>query len=680
MSDRHHISARRATSLSYGGAIRLLALVLTLTAQTVVGAVAQTPPTVRADRPTTFTNPVMARGADPWVIQWEGQYIMSQSRGGVGVFIGATPHLYDWNNVEWTHVWQPEPDRMWSRHIWAPEIHRINDKWYIYVAADDGDNVNHRMYVLEGQGPNPWDPYELKGKITDPSDRWAIDATVLQMPDGKLYFVWSGWEGYEDVAQFIYIAPMSDPLTVSGERVLISKPDYEWEKRGGAPAVNEGPQVLWNGDHLFMTYSASGSWSDDYCLGLLRWTGGDPLDPASWEKHPEPVFQKTNRVFGPGHASFAKSPDGTEDWIVYHAARRSGAGWNRNIRIQPFTWNEDGSPNFGEPIPAGVPLPIPSDLVVTPTPVPDVVNVGGPGEMRFADASRGRPFSKDPSVIWFQDQYYLYYSMRHERDDRQWGIGIARSDDLIHWEKISELEVGGDYEARGFCAPAAIVLDGKVHLFYQNYGYGRDDAICHAWSQDGVHFTRNPTNPVFRPTGDWNCGRAIDAEPFVHDGKLFLYWATRDPDFRVQMLGVATAPLDSDYGRNAWTQQCDAPILAPVLEWEKNCIEAASICRRGDRLFMFYAGAYNNEPQQVGVAVSEDGLIWERLSNAPFLSNGEPGTWNSSESGHPSIFVDPDGATYLFFQGNNDNGRTWFLSKVRVYWDDQGLPTLDKPL
>ncbi|MFO8153919.1 hypothetical protein, partial [Thioalkalivibrio sp.] len=103
----------------------------------------------------------------------------------------------------------------------------------------------------------------------------------------------------------------------------------------------------------------------------------------------------------------------------------------------------------------------------------------------------------------------------------------------------------------------------------------------------------------------------------------------------------------SDFGRAAWTQQCDAPILEPVLDWEKNCIEAATICRRGDRLFMFYAGAYNNEPQQVGVAVSEDGLRWKRLSDEPFLTNGAPGTWNSSESGHPCIFVDPDGAAHL---------------------------------
>ena len=87
---------------------------------------------------------------------------------------------------------------------------------------------------------------------------------------------------------------------------------------------------------------------------------------------------------------------------------------------------------------------------------------------------------------------------------------------------------------------------------------------------------------------------------------------------------------------------------------------------------MFYAGAYNNEPQQIGVAESTDGIAWERLSDQPFLKNGKPGTWNSSESGHPHIYEAPDGRTFLFYQGNNDNGKTWYLSQIEVLWNKKG--------
>jgi len=137
---------------------------------------------------------------------------------------------------------------------------------------------------------------------------------------------------------------------------------------------------------------------------------------------------------------------------------------------------------------------------------------------------------------------------------------------------------------------------------------------------------------------------------------------------KVQMLGVAGADLKSDYGRGAWKQLGDGPILKSELAWEKQCIEAPSVLQRGNTLFLFYAGGYNNEPQQIGCATSRDGLHWTRLSSEPLLPNGTAGTWNSSESGHPGIFRNEDGRTYLFFQGNDDHGKSWFLSCVELGW------------
>lgn len=298
-------------------------------------------------------------------------------------------------------------------------------------------------------------------------------------------------------------------------------------------------------------------------------------------------------------------------------------------------------------------------------------------KMYFGDTSRtGVPFAKDPHVVKFQGRYLMYYSIPPYKDQsnpaKGWGIGIAESRDLTAWKKVGEITPEGDYEQKGLCAPGALVVGDKVNLFYQTYGNGKNDAICHAVSDDGIHFRRNPTNPIFRPTGDWNCGRAIDAEVFRVDDRYLLYFATRDADYKIQMQGVASAPATTSFNREDWTQLGTGPILKPEFPWEGECIEGASIVRQGDWLYMFYAGAYNNKPQQVGVARSRDGVKWERLSNKPFLTNGDPGSWNSSESGHPHLFKDDNGRTYLFYQGNNDNGKSWYLSKVEVKWNKQG--------
>ena len=247
---------------------------------------------------------------------------------------------------------------------------------------------------------------------------------------------------------------------------------------------------------------------------------------------------------------------------------------------------------------------------------------------------------------------------------------------LVDWKKAGELKNEGDVEQNGFCAPGAIVLRDKVHLFYQSYGNSRQNAICHAWSNDGIRFIRNSTNPVFRPTGGWNCGRAIDADVIEHKGRLLLYWATRDPEMKIQMQGVSAAPIDSDFSRNEWTQlNKHGPILKPQLSWEHDCIEAAAMALHEGKLYMFYAGGYNCQPQQIGVAASDDGVHFTRLFKSPFLPNGPPGSWNSSESGHPFIFQDEDGRDYLFYQGNPDQGKTWQLSVVPIGWE-QGRPVL----
>ena len=163
----------------------------------------------------------------------------------------------------------------------------------------------------------------------------------------------------------------------------------------------------------------------------------------------------------------------------------------------------------------------------------------------FGDTSRtGVPFSKDPHVVNFGGRYLMYFSIPPQKGDKTagWNIGIAESKDLTNWTKVGEITPapGEEYEKNGLCAPGALVRDGQVHLFYQTYGNGRKDAVCHAVSDDGINFQRDPTNPIFSPTGDWTCGRAIDAEVCEFKGRYFLYFATRDKDYKIQQIGVAT--------------------------------------------------------------------------------------------------------------------------------------------
>lgn len=308
---------------------------------------------------TTFKNPVAPSGGDPWVILDEetGKYYYCYS-GGNGVCVNEIASLDKITTEGGTKVYTAPAGTMYSSEYWAPELHKINGKWYIYVAADDGDNYHHRMYALECTGNVPTDPYEMKGKITDSTDKWAIDGTVLQL-DGECYFVWSGWEGDENVAQNIYIAHMSNPWTIDSERTLLSEPSEKWERMGGRPWINEGPAALVKDGTVHIIYSGSGSWSDFYCLGKLTYRGGDVLDAASWTKSEETIFEKTDKVFGPGHCSFTKTPDGTT-WIVYHANLVSGSGWGgRSLWIQPITWDGD-EPVLGAPIDADTEQQIPS--------------------------------------------------------------------------------------------------------------------------------------------------------------------------------------------------------------------------------------------------------------------------------------------------------------------------------
>ena len=317
---------------------------------------------------TTFTNPIWGRGADPWVVYENGKYYFTYTAGNE-LQVYAVNKISDTlkePNAVIHSKWRPPTGTEYSKELWAPELHKINGKWYAYIAADDGENRNHRMYVLEYsasvlQRGGDW---VFKGKMTDPTDNWAIDGTILEH-NGQLYTIWSGWSTPAQTSvQNLYIAKMSNPWTIEGSRVLISAPQYSWERHGSA--FNEGPAILKNKNgEVFLTFSGSGYWVDDYCLGLMKLKKeGDPMKRSDWEKYPEPVFTRNDAggAFGPGHNGFFKSPDGKEDWIIYHARSLPNGGSTnyRNTRIQKVNWKPDGTPDFGEPVKIGEKIQRPS--------------------------------------------------------------------------------------------------------------------------------------------------------------------------------------------------------------------------------------------------------------------------------------------------------------------------------
>ena len=312
-----------------------------------------------------FYNP-LGIGGDPWIVQRDGQYVHTQSGGEA-----AKVTLSDTISGLWANRLQEKivywASSMGQTDIWAPEIHYYNGEGYLfYTATVQHAGPMRRIFVQRCTTQNPKDEWEFLGKVNLPEDQWAIDATFFPH-NGKTYLIWSGWkneaEGGTIWKQYLYIAELDQndfTKAVSTQRVMISAPDYAWEN--GVLPQNEGPQILLSpAGTVYCIYSANFSKSNDYCLGALRLVKEDPLADGAWEKMDHPVFATSveNDVYAPGHASFTKSPDGTEDWILYHAARKKDSGWNRNFRAKKVEWVDD-MPVLGEPDSLNTLIPLPS--------------------------------------------------------------------------------------------------------------------------------------------------------------------------------------------------------------------------------------------------------------------------------------------------------------------------------
>jgi len=314
-----------------------------------------------------------------WVIQHEGFYYLTYTTNDDIVLL-RSKILTNWNVAEKKTVFTPPPGLNYSTDIWAPELHQLEGRWYIIFTADPNHDspppevdmwcdfncpaFYHRMFVLESTSSDPWTAgFTYKGQL-DTYDQFAIDGTYFQHGSG-LYHIYSCWYRATDAwPANLCITKLSNPWTVVSsfqERQIISTPSNAWEKTPyGRPfnerlSSNEGPQQLTNPKtgQVFVIYSAARSDNRNYCLGQLELVGMDPMNPADWHKNNAGCVFAQNpqeEAYGVGHASFTKSPDGKEDWIVYHGMRDPSNGWAaRTIRTQKFGWNQDGSPKFPRP-------------------------------------------------------------------------------------------------------------------------------------------------------------------------------------------------------------------------------------------------------------------------------------------------------------------------------------------
>lgn len=311
-------------------------------------------------------DPLIARRADPFITRpVDGWYYFTGSvpeydrivvRGAATVAGLATAT----ESVVWR---RPASGRM-AGHIWAPELHRIDDRWYIYFAAGDSDDkFRVRIYVLQSALADPRDAsgWKLLGKINTGWDSFSLDATTFAH-QGRRYLVWAQGEPGINANSSLYIAEMRSPLALSGAAVRISTPTSDWEIKGYR--VNEGPAAIIHGGRVFLTFSASAT-DARYCMGLLTAdANANLLTAASWAKTTQPVFTTNERTkrYGPGHNSFTVAEDGVTDVLVYHARDyRDITGDplydpNRHTRVQRLYWHQDGTPLFGVPVGTGGPI------------------------------------------------------------------------------------------------------------------------------------------------------------------------------------------------------------------------------------------------------------------------------------------------------------------------------------
>ena len=307
-----------------------------------------------------YNKPWILQRADPYVYKHtDGTYYFTASIPAYdGIVLRHSDTLAGLKDVEEVRVWQKHDKGIMSEHIWAPELHYLDGKWYIYYAGGDIDDVwAIRPYILECADQDPMTGnWVEKGKMTRAEEdefsfeAFSLDGTVFENR-GKHYYIWAEKVGVGKQISNLYIAEMENPCKLKTVQVLLTTPDYDWERIGFW--VNEGPAVIHHDGKIYMTYSASETGAA-YCMGMLSISeDADLLDPAMWKKERYPVLETNAEkgIYGPGHNSFTEDEQGNPI-MVYHARTEEKIEGNplynpnRHAMLMKLTWGEDGRPVF----------------------------------------------------------------------------------------------------------------------------------------------------------------------------------------------------------------------------------------------------------------------------------------------------------------------------------------------
>lgn len=279
-----------------------------------------------------YPNPFIIERADPYVTKGaDGYYYFTASYpafncvedGYDRIVLRRSKTVIGLANAQEHTIWVAHKSGNMGAHIWAPELHYINGKWYVMFAAGDKEDVwKIRPYMLRCNGQDPInDSYEELGRVQGTEDDdlsfedFSLDMTYFEH-NGKHYLIWAEKRG-DSVLMMAQINP-EEPNKLITKPIMLSKPEFDWEKI--RYRVNEGPSVIKSDDKVIVFFSASGT-GEEYCMGML-WADKDSdlMDIKSWHKLTEPVLstKDLDGEVGPGHNSFVVDEEG-DLLIVYHA-------------------------------------------------------------------------------------------------------------------------------------------------------------------------------------------------------------------------------------------------------------------------------------------------------------------------------------------------------------------------
>ncbi|MGO4379604.1 family 43 glycosylhydrolase [Pseudoduganella sp. RAF19] len=601
-----------------------------------------------------FNNPLVLQRADPQVVlQQDGFYYFTATVPEYDrIELRRARTLNDLGAATPQVVWRKHASGEMGAHIWAPELHRINGKWYIYFTAGRADAIwEIRLYVLENSSPDPFKgEWVERGQLKTGWESFSLDATTFELR-GQRYLVWTQ-RGRDTASKAtnIYIAKMDTPTSITGPATMLSTPEYPWEKVRFD--VNEAPAVLVRNGRVFLTYSASAT-DANYAMGML--TAGDDanlLDPASWRKSPEPVMRSSaaNGQYGPGHNSFTTTPDGKTDIIVYHARNYrdiqgdSLRDPNRNTRAQVIHWRADGSPDFGEPVPDAAGHAAAKPLFRDPV---------------YDGAA-------DPVVIWnpMVNRWWMFYTNRRANvaglADIAWvhgtRIGIAESPDGAAWKYVGTANIElpadmGGTDSTHWAPDVVRAPDGSYHMFltvvpgiFTDWKHPR--RIVHLSSTD----LRN-----------WGSAQPLTlATPKVIDASL-----ARLPGGGWRMWYNNEADKKSIY-------YADSPDL---VQWTDHGRAVGDQAGEGPKIFQWKGSWWMITDVWHGLAVyrSNDALAWLRQADN-LLQHPGKGDDDRVIGGHPDVVVSGDRAFLFYFTHPDGKGtRRSSIQVVELTTDGQTL-------